>query len=161
MPGAYEYDIYALAQFSYCIKARKSSIPKNIIFNEIIHEKVYLYTASFSKYCWSRLIVSLRFVSLHATATRIPFKIPLLWLIQQWSPIVFLLPLTLPCYTTWKIANSLLLYNFIISGKCWNWVESSQNKTIWRVPGRLYHTPTAIESFPNCKTDHSSLSVFS
>ena len=34
-------------------------------------------------------VVSLRFVPLHATATWIPFKIPLLWLIQQWSPIVF------------------------------------------------------------------------
>ena len=35
------------------------------------------------------LLVSLRFVTLWATATWIPFKIPLLWLIQQWSPIVF------------------------------------------------------------------------
>ena len=34
-------------------------------------------------------LVSLRFVTLYATATWIPFKIALLWLIQQWSPIVF------------------------------------------------------------------------
>ena len=34
-------------------------------------------------------LVSLRFVTLYTTATWIPFKIPLLWLIQQWSPIVF------------------------------------------------------------------------
>ena len=34
-------------------------------------------------------IVSLRFVTLYAKATWIPFKIPPLWLIQQWSPIVF------------------------------------------------------------------------
>ena len=34
-------------------------------------------------------LVSLRFFTLYATATWIPFKISLLWLIQQWGPIVF------------------------------------------------------------------------
>ena len=33
--------------------------------------------------------MSFRFVTLYATAMWIPFKIPLLWQIQQWSPIVF------------------------------------------------------------------------
>ena len=33
--------------------------------------------------------MSLQFITLYATATWIPFKIPLLWLIQQRSPIVF------------------------------------------------------------------------
>ena len=33
-------------------------------------------------------IVNLRFVPLYSTATRIPFKVFLLWLIQQWSSIV-------------------------------------------------------------------------
>ena len=36
------------------------------------------------------------------TATWIPFQNPLLWLIQQWSPIVFFCHYTLPCCTMWQ-----------------------------------------------------------
>ena len=57
-----------------------------------------------------RTLVSLQLATLYATATWIPFKIPLPWLYQQWSLIVFFCHFTLPCRSTRQIANPLLFY---------------------------------------------------
>ena len=54
------------------------------------------------------IIVSLRFVTLDATATWIPFKNPSTVTNPTIEPYCVLLSLALPCRTTWQIANSKL-----------------------------------------------------
>ena len=49
------------------------------------------------------ILVSLRFVTLYATATWIPFKIPLLCLIQQWIRIAFFCHLRCRAMTNRKL----------------------------------------------------------
>ena len=68
--------------------------------------------------------------TLYAAATLNPFNIALLWLIRQWSPIVFKLPLTLPWLTTCK---SQTLYYRISDGL--EKKKKKKGKEVWRRRG--------------------------
>ena len=76
------------------------------------------------------LLVSLQSVTLYTTATWIPFKNPLLWLIQHVNPCCILLPLTMPCCTTWQITHSLISFIYCIASCSligqnyimWHWI---------------------------------------
>ena len=75
--------------------------------------------------------MSLRFNMLYATATWISFKIALLCLIQQWSPIVFFCHL--PCPVVQCVANSqdtFLCTTCVLLAKSWVY-SSNVNVALW------------------------------
>ena len=78
----------------------------------------YLYSsANIFQLKKAKITVSLQFAMFFAMTMWIPFKIPQLWLIQQWSSYCILLQLMLQCRTTWQIAISQLILEMQILKK--------------------------------------------
>ena len=98
---------------------------------------------------------------MYATATWIPFTIPQLWLTQLTIELYCMfLPVTLPCRTTWQIANSPFSCILLQINVCNPWFMGLAYVIAWVLPIIMMlvvvlSTQRISESMPSvCKRNH-------